>query len=256
MYNDREEDKESSLYNNGVRKLEEGLGRFTAIDPLWEKFLWQSPYVYGDNNPLSVVDPDGMQGRPKAPGGGNAYSIGPDGIPIGSGAFGSGGAGEASLASGSGLSVRPGGGTNAASAAPSGARGSVVAPTQSAAQLEARAVQIHQATSQATQNRTTVAVAEVNVNGQTTRYIASSENALRPSQRAMLSKNEVMVKGQGHAEATILQHLDRSGISARNALIAASRPICPSCAAMIEAAGAIPASTLKFVGSEAGAAAK
>ncbi|MBK8909912.1 MAG: hypothetical protein IPM61_01145 [Chlorobi bacterium] len=61
MYNDREEDKESSLYNNGVRKLEEGLGRFTAIDPLWEKFLWQSPYVYGDNDPLRKTDPKGLQ---------------------------------------------------------------------------------------------------------------------------------------------------------------------------------------------------
>ena len=61
MYNDREEDNESGLYNNGVRKLEDGVGRFTSIDPLWEKFPWQSPYVYGDNNPLGKTDPTGMQ---------------------------------------------------------------------------------------------------------------------------------------------------------------------------------------------------
>ncbi|MBK8909920.1 MAG: hypothetical protein IPM61_01185 [Chlorobi bacterium] len=82
MYNDREEDKESSLYNNGVRKLEEGLGRFTAIDPLWEKFLWQSPYVYGDNDPLRKTDPKGMQAAVAA---GTVIATNPETWPVAAG---------------------------------------------------------------------------------------------------------------------------------------------------------------------------
>ena len=37
-------------------------GRFESIDLLWEKFPSQSPYVYSNNNPLNVTDPEGKQG--------------------------------------------------------------------------------------------------------------------------------------------------------------------------------------------------
>lgn len=33
--------------------------RFTAIDPLWEKYAAWTPYHYAADNPLGVVDPDG-----------------------------------------------------------------------------------------------------------------------------------------------------------------------------------------------------
>ncbi|MCC7438451.1 MAG: RHS repeat-associated core domain-containing protein [Armatimonadetes bacterium] len=59
-FNSRERDKESGAYNNGVRKYEEG--RFLSVDPLWSKFGSWSPYVYCYDNPLTVTDPQGMQG--------------------------------------------------------------------------------------------------------------------------------------------------------------------------------------------------
>ena len=62
-FNSREKDQESDLFNNGVRKLSDDFGRFTSVDPLWEEFDGWSPYQYGYNNPLTVTDPSGMQGR-------------------------------------------------------------------------------------------------------------------------------------------------------------------------------------------------
>ncbi len=77
-FNSREKDKESNLFNNGVRKLDDNIGRFTSIDPLWESFPSWSPYQYGYNNPLRVTDPGGMQGRtPVTP----QVETGPDGLP-------------------------------------------------------------------------------------------------------------------------------------------------------------------------------
>ncbi len=77
-FNSREKDKESNLFNNGVRKLDDNIGRFTSIDPLWESFPSWSPYQYGYNNPLKVTDPGGMQGRtPVTP----QVETGPDGLP-------------------------------------------------------------------------------------------------------------------------------------------------------------------------------
>ena len=77
-FNSREKDQESDLFNNGVRKLDDNIGRFTSIDPLWEKFPSWSPYQYGYNNPLRVTDPGGMQGRtPITP----QVEMGPDGLP-------------------------------------------------------------------------------------------------------------------------------------------------------------------------------
>ena len=77
-FNSREKDQESDLFNNGVRKLDDNIGRFTSIDPLWEKFPSWSPYQYGYNNPLRVTDPSGMQGRtPITP----QVEMGPDGLP-------------------------------------------------------------------------------------------------------------------------------------------------------------------------------
>ena len=64
LFNSREKDSECDMYNNGVRKMDADVGHFVSIDPLWESFRAWSPYQYGFNNPLGVVDPDGNQGRP------------------------------------------------------------------------------------------------------------------------------------------------------------------------------------------------
>ncbi len=52
-------DRESELGDHGVRKVDYGLGRFTTIDPLWEKYYAWSPYQYSMNNPVSFLDWNG-----------------------------------------------------------------------------------------------------------------------------------------------------------------------------------------------------
>jgi hypothetical protein len=51
---------ESSLGDFGVRKYDEEIGRFTSIDPLWEKYYSWTPYHYCSNNPVLGSDPGGM----------------------------------------------------------------------------------------------------------------------------------------------------------------------------------------------------
>jgi hypothetical protein len=43
-----------------VRKYDEDIGRFTSIDPLWEKYYSWTPYHYCSNNPVMGSDPGGM----------------------------------------------------------------------------------------------------------------------------------------------------------------------------------------------------
>jgi len=63
-YIDKEKDKESGLGNFGVRSYDdnEGGGRFTSIDPMWEDYRAWSPYQYSMNNPMRLVDPSGLSG--------------------------------------------------------------------------------------------------------------------------------------------------------------------------------------------------
>ncbi len=42
-----------------MRKVDYELGRFTTIDPLWEKYYAWSPYQYSMNNPVSLMDENG-----------------------------------------------------------------------------------------------------------------------------------------------------------------------------------------------------
>ena len=115
-----------------------------------------------------------------------------------------------------------------------------------AVSLETRASEIHGTVSKATQSRTTIAVADaVNAEGKSVRIVGSSETKLRPAQRSMLNSNEVAASGPGHAEVTVLNHASKNGMTVGN--IAASRPICPSCATSIQSAGATAKSVLKVV---------
>ena len=52
----KEWDAELRLGDHGVRKYDYDLGRFTSIDPLWEKYYEWTPYHYSRNNPLSLKD--------------------------------------------------------------------------------------------------------------------------------------------------------------------------------------------------------
>ena len=58
-YIGKEKDHENKLADHGVRKYDDGIGRFTSIDPLWEKYYSWTPYHYCRNNPVSYVDFNG-----------------------------------------------------------------------------------------------------------------------------------------------------------------------------------------------------
>ncbi len=112
--------------------------------------------------------------------------------------------------------------------------------------LEARAAEIHGAVSAATQSRTTIAVGNATTaSGDAVRIVGSSENRLRPVQRAMLNAGEVGATGPGHAEVTVLNYAKANGMTVQS--VAASRPICPSCATSLQGAGVAAASPLKVV---------
>lgn len=66
---------------------------------------------------------------------------------------------------------------------------------------------------------------------------------LRPAQRAALRAGERAVSGTGHAEATIINAARAEGAAVE--AIAASRPICASCAHLMREVGARFGSILK-----------
>ena len=47
-------------YDYGARGYYPAMGRFMSVDPLAEKHYNISPYVYCANNPVNLIDPDGM----------------------------------------------------------------------------------------------------------------------------------------------------------------------------------------------------
>ena len=60
-YNGKELDRMHGLdtYDYGARLYNPILGRWDRMDPMAERKPWQSPYVYGRNNPIRYADPDG-----------------------------------------------------------------------------------------------------------------------------------------------------------------------------------------------------
>ncbi len=61
LYNGKEPHTElnMNLHDYGARYYDAAVGRWWSIDNLAEKYNYISPYVYGLNNPISVIDPDG-----------------------------------------------------------------------------------------------------------------------------------------------------------------------------------------------------
>ena len=47
------------MYYYGARYYNPSTSIWLSVDPLAEKFPHQSPYVFTDNNPINLIDPDG-----------------------------------------------------------------------------------------------------------------------------------------------------------------------------------------------------
>jgi RHS repeat-associated protein len=60
-YNGKELDQMHGLnmYDYSARFYEPGIGRFSTVDPLAEKYYSISPYAYCLNNPIKLIDKDG-----------------------------------------------------------------------------------------------------------------------------------------------------------------------------------------------------
>jgi RHS repeat-associated protein len=110
--------------------------------------------------------------------------------------------------------------------------------------LAVRATEIHGALKPFTQRMNTTAVASATTSdGRNVTLVGSNEYKLRGSQMQALKSGEVAVQGNGHAEATIINHAKANGMTVNS--VAASRGICASCATAINGAGATTASPLK-----------
>jgi RHS repeat-associated protein len=61
QYTGKERDTESGYDYFNARNYHSEVGRFLSIDPLAEKYAGWSSYNYTMNNPINLVDPDGME---------------------------------------------------------------------------------------------------------------------------------------------------------------------------------------------------
>ena len=59
MEGDSEFKGQGNSYTTEFRQYDARVGRWLSLDPLMAKFPWQSPYCAMDNNPISLVDPQG-----------------------------------------------------------------------------------------------------------------------------------------------------------------------------------------------------
>ena len=57
----KEKDEETGYYYFGARNYLPALSIWGAVDPLADKYIYNSPYVYCDGNPIKYIDPNGKR---------------------------------------------------------------------------------------------------------------------------------------------------------------------------------------------------
>lgn len=233
------------------------IGRFVEIDPLSEKYVYNSTYAFSENKVIAHVELEGLESmwaffKTLTNSAGLRENTNsrefltqtastlkePETYTNAIGVLGP-------VAGAALVGIFTGGvGTTSTLAETTTAR--ITTSEASVATLEVRAKEIQGVLSPRTQNATTTAVASAtSAEGRATTLVASSENSLRKEQLAALKPGEVAVSGKGHAEVTILNHAATNGMQV--SAVAASRPICVGCATAINNAGAVPASPLKII---------
>ena len=199
----------TGLHYNFHRHYDPSLGRYLQADPIGlDGGL--NLYAYAGNNPVSRIDPDGLQdGRgPNLP----RNSLG-------------------DIASGKPAGTAP-------SPKPRGKCTNCAENAQSPAQQ--RANEIHSVLDKRAQRSRTTAVTETK---EGPKIVSSSEKRLTPAQRAKLKHDEMEGTGPGHAETTGIKAAKEKGLTPTGT--AASRPICKECANQLEKEGVRPLSPEK-----------
>jgi|GEM_PF-2390745 len=243
------------MYEFKYRMDDPQTGRFWQIDPLADKYVYNSTYAFSENHVTSHVELEGLEKfsiqelwrsagitsstDPKQ----FVKDAGKEALKPSTWIEGTVGAGKIAVPMVLTGIMTGGFGEGAVFTAETNAlRTSWVEAPE--VDLAARATEIHSTLEPFTQRMNTTAVASATTaEGNGVTLVASNEIKLRPAQRAALQPGEVAVTGKGHAETTILNYASANGMQVN--AVAASRPICANCATAINNAGAVPASPLK-----------